>query len=154
TLEVLLQSTASTPVDDLRITNRITIPAEDLEVRVARSSGPGGQGVNTTDSKVELRFDVAGTAVLDERQKAMVEKNLGNRITQDGVLLIQSNENRSQHRNREAARARLKMMLVEALTPPRPRRKTKPSYGAKRRRMDNKAQRGDLKRLRQKPSGE
>ncbi len=138
-------------MDDLRVNSRIVLPGDDLDVRVARSSGPGGQGVNTTDSKVELRFDLEGTACMTESQKDLVRQRLGNRVTADGILRIQSNEHRSQHRNREAARQRMKMLLADAVTPPRPRRKSKPSYGAKRRRMDAKRQRGEVKRLRQKP---
>ncbi len=139
-------------MDDLRLKRGVTIPAADLEVRVARSSGPGGQGVNTTDSKVELRFDLEGTEALDERQKARVRDRLGNRLTKDGVLVLQSNEHRSQHRNREAARERLVNLLSEALEPPRQRHKTKPSRGAKRRRIEAKKQRGETKKLRQRPS--
>lgn len=138
-------------MDDLRVTSRITIPAKDLDVRVARSSGPGGQGVNTTDSKVELRFDLDGTDCLTDHQKDMVRRELGNRLTADGVLILQSNEHRSQHRNREAARERMRRMVAEALVPPRPRRKTKPSRGAKRRRLEAKKQRGELKKQRQAP---
>lgn len=138
-------------VDDLRVTNRVTIPARDLDVRVARSSGPGGQGVNTTDSKVELRFDLEGTECMNESQKALVRRQLGNRVTADGVLILQSNEHRSQHRNREAARERMRRLISEALVPPRPRRATKPTKGAKRRRIEAKRQRSDLKRQRQAP---
>lgn len=136
-------------MDDLRVTNRIIIPAKDLDVRVARSSGPGGQGVNTTDSKVELRFDLDGTECLTDTQKQRIRHHLGNRVTVDGVLLLQSNEHRSQHRNREAARERMRRLLAEALVPPRPRRATKPSQGAKRRRVEAKRQRGELKKQRQ-----
>lgn len=138
-------------MDDLRVTKGVVIPSADLEMRVARSSGPGGQSVNTTDSKVELRLDLAGTEALTDRQKGLVRDRLGNRITNDDVLILQSNEHKSQHRNREAVRERMRRLLSEALVPPTPRRKTKPSRAAKRRRLENKRHRGEVKRLRQSP---
>ncbi len=141
-------------MDDLRINKAVVIPAADLEVRVARSSGPGGQGVNTTDSKVELRFDLEATDCLTDRQKALVRERLGNRITKEGLLVLQSNEHRSQHRNREAVRARLRNLLGEAIQPPRQRRRTKPSRSARQRRLREKRHRGEIKRLRQRPDRE
>ncbi len=141
-------------MDDLRLNRRLTIPAADLEIRVARSSGPGGQHVNTTDSKVELRFDLEGTTALDEVLKGRIREALGNRITKDGVLVLQSNEHRSQHRNREAARDRMRNLLTDAIEPPRQRHRTKPSRGAKRRRLEDKKQRGQTKKLRQTPRSE
>jgi len=137
--------------EDLRVRPGVVIPGGDLEVRVARASGPGGQGVNTTDSAVELRFDVAATAALDSRQKARVREHLGGRITKDGVLVLRASEYRSQLRNREEARRRLVRLLAEALEPRMPRRPTKPSAGARRRRMDTKRRRGEVKRLRRGP---
>jgi ribosome-associated protein len=138
-------------VDDLRVNRKLTIPAAELEVRVARGSGPGGQGVNTTDSKVELRFDVANSAVLSEKQRRAIRRHLGNRITKDGVLLVQAGERRSQHRNREEARRRLRDLLRDALKPRKRRIPTRPSRAADQRRIEAKKRRGHIKELRKPP---
>ncbi len=141
-------------MDDLRITRRVVVPAADLEMRVARSSGPGGQGVNTTDSKVELRLDLDGTEAFSDVEKARIREALGNRVTNDGVLILQANEHRSQHRNREAVRGRMANLLRDAIQPPKRRKATKPSRAAKRRRLDAKRHRGEVKKLRKSPRPE
>ena len=129
----------------------MVIPESELQWRFSRSSGPGGQSVNTADSRVELSFDIASTTVLGPILKARALDRLAARLT-DGVLTIAASEHRSQWRNREAARARLAAALREAIAPPpRPRRPTKPSKGATRRRLDSKTRRGNLKSLRRRP---
>ena len=138
-------------MDDLRVNRKLTIPAAELQVRVARGSGPGGQGVNTTDSKVELRFDVANSAVLSEQQRRAIRRHLGNRITKGGVLLVQAGERRSQHRNREDARRRLRDLLRDALKPRKRRIPTRPSRAADQRRIEAKKHRGRIKELRKPP---
>lgn len=123
----------------------VTVPAVELVERFSRSSGPGGQGVNTTDSRVELRYDLLRSGALTEVQRARALAYLAPRLV-DGVLSITASEQRSQLQNRLAARGRLANLLSEALAPPPPpRRATRPSRGAKQRRLDVKKQRGQIK---------
>jgi len=130
----------------------LTIPDAELVERFSRSSGPGGQSVNTTDSRVELTWDVASSAVLSDDQRRRVLDALATRIT-DGVLTLVASEQRSQLQNRGAARARLANLVGDALTPPPPaRRATKPSRAARARRVEAKKQRGRLKANRQRPA--
>lgn len=137
--------------DDLRLDDGTIIPAAELDVSFARSGGPGGQHVNTSATKVELRFDVAGSASLSETQKRRIVTALGGRITDDGVLVLQASEHRSQARNREAARARLRTLLSSAIRPPRPRRRTRMPAAARRARLEDKRRRSERKRLRRPP---
>ncbi len=124
------------------------IPERELGWRFSRSGGPGGQGVNTTDSRVELIFDVATSTALTEEQRARVLQRLSNRLV-DGVLTVVASEYRSQLRNRDAARARLAAMLRAALAPDPPtRRPTRPSRAARERRLADKRRRMLIKRLR------
>lgn len=124
------------------------IPEGELGWRFSRSSGPGGQGVNTTDSRVELIFDVAASTALTDQQRARVLQRLANRLV-DGVLTVVASEYRSQLRNRDAARARLDAMLRAALAPDPPtRRPTRPSRAARERRLADKRRRMLIKRLR------
>ncbi|MFF1876276.1 alternative ribosome rescue aminoacyl-tRNA hydrolase ArfB [Leifsonia sp. NPDC058230] len=135
----------------LRVDSGLTIPESELSWRFSRSSGPGGQGVNTADSRAELVWDVAGSAVLSASQRERLLERLSNRIV-DGVLTIAASEHRAQLRNREAARARLAEIVGDALLPPPPsRRPTRPSRGAKQRRLEAKKRRTDVKRLRRPP---
>jgi ribosome-associated protein len=117
---------------------------------VSRSSGPGGQGVNTTDSKVELRWDVDASQ-LHEGAKVRIRDRMGHRMTKDGILVIQASEERSQHQNKSAAIQRFRSLVGEAMTPPKRRRPTKPTRGSQRRRIEAKKQRGELKQQRRKP---
>ncbi|TVP75667.1 MAG: aminoacyl-tRNA hydrolase [Nitriliruptor sp.] len=130
----------------------VSVPEAELEVRAVRSSGPGGQSVNTTDSKVELRWDVATSTALSEQQRARLLERLGSRLTSDGVLILTGSEHKSQHRNRAAVLARFRSIVGEALAPPRQRRRTRPTRASKQRRLDQKRRRGETKRLRQPPS--
>jgi ribosome-associated protein len=126
----------------------VVIPEGELRWRFSRSSGPGGQGVNTTDSRVELIFDVAASTALTEQQRDRVLQRLSHRLV-DGVLTVVASEYRSQLRNREAARARLAAMLRAALAPDPPtRRPTRPSRAARERRLADKRRRMLIKRLR------
>ena len=122
----------------------LTIPAAELVERFSRSSGPGGQGVNTADSRVELSWDVANSLALSDVQRALVVSRLGTRVS-DGVLTISASEHRAQLRNRVAARSRLAAMVADALAPVTPRRATRPSRAAKQARLDAKRRRGVLK---------
>ena len=132
----------------------LTIPDAELVERFSRSSGPGGQSVNTTDSRVELRWDVVASAVLSDSQRARLLDGLEHRLV-DGVLSIVAAEQRSQRHNRDAARARLAALVAQALSPAAPaRRATRPSRAAKARRVDSKRRHAILKASRRPPPGE
>lgn len=137
--------------DDLVLADGTTIAADELEVSFARAGGPGGQHVNTSATKVELRFDVAGSRSLDRAQKDRVMAALASRVTTDGVLVLQAGEFRSQARNREAAVGRLGNLLDEALRPRRRRIPTRVPRAERRRRRERKRRRGERKRLRRPP---
>ncbi|MFI5888930.1 alternative ribosome rescue aminoacyl-tRNA hydrolase ArfB [Actinoplanes sp. NPDC051513] len=135
-------------LEDVRVNDRLTIPAAELSWRFSRSSGPGGQGVNTTDSRVELSWDLGGSTVLPPHLKERALSRLGSRLVQ-GVLTITASEFRSQLRNREAAADRLAALVASAVAPPpRARRATRPSKGAVERRIADKKRRGETKRNR------
>jgi ribosome-associated protein len=137
--------------DDLRVNNWLVIPAGELSERFSRSSGPGGQSVNTTDSRVELSFDVARSPSLPSREKNRALARLAARLT-DGVVTVAAETERSQLLNREAARARLAALLRESIAPPPPPRvPTKPTRGAKERRLAQKRRRAQTKRDRRFP---
>jgi len=126
----------------------LSIPAAELVERFSRSPGPGGQSVNTTDSRVELEYDVTTSSALSDGQRRRATRNLAERLVGGRVVVVAS-EHRSQHRNRVAARERLAGLLREALAPPPPpRRATRPTLGSKRRRLEAKKQRGQTKELR------
>ncbi|MBP2332050.1 alternative ribosome rescue aminoacyl-tRNA hydrolase ArfB [Corynebacterium freneyi] len=133
------------------IPDGLVIPAADLTERFVKSSGPGDQGVNTTDSKVQLSVDVAACASLSDAQRRRVLRNLESRL--DGtVLTVVASTQRSQVRNRAEARERMAALLREALAPPSPpRRKTKPTRGSVRRRLAAKKRRSELKSTRRRP---
>lgn len=135
-------------LEDLQVTDRLTIPATELAWRFSRSSGPGGQGVNTTDSRVELSWDVTGSEALSAVLRQRAVQRLGGRLV-NGVLTIAASEHRSQWRNREAAAARLVALVAAAIAaPPRVRRPTRPSRGAVERRIAGKKRRAETKRNR------
>ncbi|MEV4455413.1 alternative ribosome rescue aminoacyl-tRNA hydrolase ArfB [Microbispora sp. NPDC049633] len=133
----------------LHVRGSVVVPEAELAWRFSRSSGPGGQGVNTTDSRVELSFDLARTTALGgPALKARAAERLAARLV-DGVITVTASEHRSQLRNREAARERLAALLRDAVAPPPKRRRpTKPSKGSVERRLSAKKHRSDLKRLR------
>lgn len=132
----------------LRIRGTVVIPETELSWRFSRASGPGGQSVNTTDSRVELSFDLAASAVFGPTLKKRALQRLAGRLT-DGVLTVTASEHRSQLRNRKAAEIRLAQMLEQAIAPPpRVRRPTKPSRTSSERRLASKRRRADVKRLR------
>ncbi|GII93719.1 alternative ribosome rescue aminoacyl-tRNA hydrolase ArfB [Sinosporangium siamense] len=132
----------------LVVRGTIVIPDTELGWRFSRASGPGGQGVNTTDSRVELIFDLGATTALGPALKARALERLASRLV-DGVITVVASEHRSQLRNRAAAELRLAELLTEAVAPPpKSRRATKPSRGAVQRRIANKKHRSEVKRLR------
>lgn len=129
----------------------LTVPAAALRWRFSRSAGPGGQGVNTTDSRVELTLDVDD---LDEPHRSRLRERLGPRL-HGGAVTVVAADDRSQLRNRQAARERLAALLRTALAPPPPpRRPTSPSRRARARRVESKRHRGDVKRMRRRPESE
>jgi ribosome-associated protein len=129
----------------------VVVPASELTWRFSRSSGPGGQSVNTADSRVELLFDVRRSPSLPDALRERLLSRLSHRLV-DGVLSITASEYRSQHRNREAARSRLVDVLTIASTPPAPpRRATRPTRGSKERRLEAKSQRSRTKAMRRRP---
>jgi ribosome-associated protein len=132
----------------LPVCGSVSIPETELGWRFSRAGGPGGQGVNTTDSRVELVFDVAASTAFTPAQRTRVLERLSGRLV-DGALTIVAAEHRSQLRNRQAARVRLVTLLREALAPdPPPRRPTRPSRAARERRLTDKRRRTLTKRLR------
>lgn len=129
----------------------LEIPEAELSWRFSRSSGPGGQSVNTADSRVELSYDLAGSTALPDHLRQRALSRLAGRLV-DGVLTITASEYRSQHRNREAARARLVEVLTEAMAPPpRPRKASRPTRGSRERRLAGKKRRSETKALRRRP---
>ena len=140
---------------DLRVNSWLVIPDGELHERFSRSSGPGGQSVNTTDSRVELSFDVLRSPALPERERSRALERLASRLT-DGVVTVTAENERSQLMNREAARARLASLLREAVAPPPPPRvATRPTRGARERRLEGKRRRAQVKRNRRyQPGGD
>ena len=138
---------------DLTINSRLVIPSNELKWRFSKSSGPGGQGVNKTDSRVELMFDIKRSSVFGPFHKKRLIERLGNRCA-NGCLNIVASEERSQYQNRQLAIARLTDLLREGLKPPpKARKATKPTRASQKRRVSAKKHRGALKQTRQsKPS--
>lgn len=130
----------------LKVTARISIPDEELEERFVRASGPGGQNVNKVSTAVELRFNARGSPSLTEDVRKRLAALAGRRMTDEGVLVIRAERFRTQERNRDDARARLAELIAQAAVPPKPRIKTWPTLASKKRRLDEKARRSDLKR--------
>lgn len=140
--------------DDLRVNSWLVIAGGELRERFSRSSGPGGQSVNTTDSRVELSFDVARSPSLPARERNRALTRLASRLA-DGVVTVAAETERSQLMNREAARARLAALLREAIAPPPPPRvATKPTRGARERRLADKRRRAQTKRDRRPDAGD
>lgn len=137
---------------EVQVSPQLRIPSSELGWRFSRSSGPGGQHVNTSDSRVELLWDIYGSKVLTDEQRQQLVERLGPRLT-SGTLTVSASEQRSQLRNREIAVDKLAELLASALAPAGPqRRATKPTQGSKRRRLAAKGRRSDLKAQRRRPT--
>ena len=134
--------------DSLHIRDGLSVPISEIEIRASRSSGPGGQHANVTASRIEATFDVRNSTVLSEVHKARISAKLGPRVT------AVAQDARSQARNRDLALQRLAQRLRDALHVPRPRTKTKPTAGSKRRRLDDKRRRADTKQARRRPESD
>ena len=132
--------------DPLQIGHGAAVPLSEVELRTSRSSGPGGQHANVTASRVEAVFDVAASRALSEEQKRRITARCG------PVVRATAQDTRSQTRNRELALERLRSRLASALTVQRPRRATRPTGASRRRRLESKRRRGDLKRSRRRPA--
>nr|WP_245632980.1 alternative ribosome rescue aminoacyl-tRNA hydrolase ArfB [Luteipulveratus mongoliensis] len=139
--------------EDVVVNDRLVIPAGELSERFSRSSGPGGQGVNTADSRVELTYDIAGSPSLPPELRDRILKRLASRLV-DGELTIAASEYRGQLANRRAARERLAQIIREAAAPPPPKRRpTKPTRGSRERRIAAKKRRGEIKKGRGQVDG-
>ena len=136
---------------EIRITNRVRIPASEVELSYARSGGPGGQHVNKTASKVQLRWNARTSTALNAGDLALLEKRLASKLTKDGELLVSSEMHREQSRNVDDAVERFTLVVRRASRRPTPRKKTKPSKASRERRLQAKRHRSESKRRRREP---
>jgi ribosome-associated protein len=139
------------PEGYLEITPELLLPLTELDYRATRSGGPGGQHVNTSSTRIEVWWDVGSSPALTEAQRAQLRARLSSRLDGEGRLRVVASEFRSQLRNREAATARLRDLVASALEVRKPRKRTKPSRGAKAARLEAKRRRSALKRDRRRP---
>jgi ribosome-associated protein len=135
----------------VRVGRHLEIPDAELKLTFTTSSGPGGQHVNKTATRVVLEWNVEGSQVLTDKQKRRIKRSLANRIDSSGVLRLASGEHRSQHRNREEVRNRLAQLVSKALEPRKKRLPTAPTPGSRQRRLEGKRRRSEIKKLRQTP---
>jgi len=138
-------------MQDIVVTPRVVIPSGELAIAFARSGGPGGQNVNKVASKVELRWNPTTSAALSADERAWLVERLRSRLTTDGTLIVTSTATRDQLKNRDDATSKLALIVRAALDRPKPRRATRPSRGAKRRRLADKRHQAEIKRHRTRP---
>lgn len=133
---------------DIIINDRITVPAAELSYTASRSSGPGGQHVNTADTRIQVRWNLKQSQAFSETEKARLRRALRSRLTESGDLILACDGHRSQRRNREEVTQRLAAIIRANLRPPKPRKKTKPTRASKERRLEDKRRRSRLKKSR------
>lgn len=141
-------------MDELRISDSIAIPMSEFDIRAVRSQGAGGQNVNKVATAIHLRFDIQGSPSLPDDVRRKLLASGDQRISSTGVLVIKSQESRSQERNKQVALQRLADLVERATHKPKKRVPTKPGKQAKKKRLDNKSRRGELKKLRARPGGD
>jgi ribosome-associated protein len=135
----------------IRVSRTFAIPEHEIDEEFVQSSGPGGQNVNKVASAVQLRFKIDESSTLPSKVKERLKELAQNRITTNGVLIIESQNHRTQHKNRKAAREKLAQLIRKALKPPKKRKKTKPSRSSKKRRLEKKRLQARKKKLRKDP---
>lgn len=140
------------PRDVLIVNGHLRIPRTELDVRATRSGGPGGQHVNTSSTKIELRWQPVNSVALSESQRTRIITALATKLDGEGWLRLTASEHRSQLQNREAAEARLVAMVKGALVVPKVRRATKPTHASKKKRLESKSQRSEVKQQRKRIS--
>jgi ribosome-associated protein len=133
------------------VTEMIALEDDELSEKFVRASGPGGQHVNTSSSAVELRFDARNSPSLPDEVKHRLVRIAGSRMNQEGVIVIFAQSHRSQEMNRQDARARLIEFIVQATIRPKPRKKTRPTYASKLKRLEGKSKRSGVKAMRGRP---
>ncbi|MDB5441884.1 MAG: aminoacyl-tRNA hydrolase [Phenylobacterium sp.] len=138
----------------IEVTDNIALQDDELVEKFVRASGPGGQHVNTSSSAVELRFDARNSPSLPDDVKHRLERVAGSRMNQEGVIVIFAQSHRSQEMNRQDARARLVDLIEQATHKPKPRKKTRPTYASKLRRLEGKTKRSGVKAMRGRVKGE
>lgn len=131
----------------LHISNQVEIPLDEIDITAIRAQGAGGQNVNKTSSAIQLRFDISASSLPDAYKERLLALS-DHRITQEGVVVIKAQEYRSQDKNKEAAFSRLQQLILGVSTTPKKRRPTRPSRGAKERRLNRKKRRSQIKALR------
>lgn len=134
------------------VTSNITLNEDGISFTAVKASGPGGQHVNTTNSAVQLRFDAKNCSALNHQVFLRLQAKAGQRMTKEGVIIIRVSDYRSQHRNKDIALERLVELIKAAATPPKPRRKTRPSKGSVERRLAKKSHNSNIKKTRGRPS--
>lgn len=131
---------------DIVINDRVSVPAAELSYTASRSSGPGGQHVNTADTRIQVRWNLEASIAFSVEQKARLRRVLHSRLTDNGDLVLACDAHRSQRRNREEVTRRLAALIRMHLTPPKPRKKTRPTRASRERRLENKRRRSRLKK--------